>query len=60
MMPAEIPIVSAMTIAIEASCIVTGSFCSTRSSTFCLLRIDLPRSPESTPLTQNTYWIGIG
>ena len=41
-----------MTIAIEASCIVTGSFCSTRSSTFCLMRIDSPRSPVSTPLIQ--------
>ncbi len=36
---------SAIAIAIAASSIVTGSFCSTSSSTGCCVRIDSPRSP---------------
>ncbi len=50
--PAVMPIESAMMIAIEASCMVTGSFCRMSGSTCCLNRIDSPRSPVSTPLTQ--------
>jgi hypothetical protein len=52
MMPAGMPMSSAMTIAMPASCNVTGSFCRTRSSTGCCVRSDSPRSPFSTPPTQ--------
>ena len=41
-----------MMIAIDASCIVTGSFCAINSRTDTLLRSDSPKSPDSTPLTQ--------
>ena len=41
-----------MTIAIDASCIVTGSFCAISSRTGTLLRSDSPKSPDNTPLTQ--------
>ena len=51
-MPAGMPISSAISIASTASSMVTGSFCSTSSSTGCWLRTDSPRSPCSTPPTQ--------
>ena len=52
MMPAGMPMASAITIAMAASCSVTGSFCLTSSSTGCWVRSDSPRSPLSTPPTQ--------
>ena len=52
MMPAGMPIRKAITIAIDASCIVTGSFCAINSRTGTLMRSDSPKSPDSTPLTQ--------
>ena len=50
--PAVTPIDSEKTIAISASCSVTGNFCAISVSTGSLRRIDSPRSPESTPPTQ--------
>jgi len=52
MMPAGMPIRNAITIAIDASCIVTGSFWPINSRTDTLLRSDSPKSPERTPLIQ--------
>jgi hypothetical protein len=46
------PIRKAITIAIDASWIVTGSFCAIRSRTGTLMRSDSPKSPDTTPLTQ--------
>jgi hypothetical protein len=51
-MPVGMPISSAITNAIVPSWIVTGSFCSTSSSTGCCVRTDSPKSPFSTPPTQ--------
>jgi hypothetical protein len=39
-------------IAIDASCIVTGSFCAINSRTGTLLRKDSPKSPIARALTQ--------
>ena len=50
--PAGMPMTRAIAIASSASSTVTGSFCSTRSSTGCWLRTDSPRSPRSTPAIQ--------
>jgi hypothetical protein len=46
------PIASAMTIAMQASWIVTGSFSRISSVTGFWMRIDSPRSPFSTPEAQ--------
>ena len=43
---------SATTIAMAASCSVTGSFSRTSDRTDVLSRIDSPRFPESTPWIQ--------
>src|SRR6267378_4358204 len=58
-MPAGMPIRSAITIAIDASCIVTGSFCAIRLSTGTLMRSDWPKSPDRTPFAQYKYCTGI-
>ncbi len=50
--PAVTPMVSEMTMAIRASCRVTGNFWAISVSTGSLSRIDSPRLPESTPPTQ--------
>src|SRR4051794_39168272 len=59
-MPAGMPIRNAITIAMPAPCMVTGSFCAIRLSTGTLMRSDSPKSPDSTPLTQYKYCTGIG
>ena len=41
-----------MMIAIDASWIVTGSFCAINARTGTLIRNDSPKSPASTPLIQ--------
>ena len=43
---------SAITIAMAASCRVTGSFSATSAPTGALSRIDSPRFPDSTPFIQ--------
>ena len=50
--PAPTPIVSAMTMAMDASVSVTGSFLTMSERTGSLSRIDSPRSPDSAAFTQ--------
>ena len=50
--PAGIPISSAITNAINASCSVTGSFCAINARTGSCIRTDSPRSPRNTAPTQ--------
>jgi len=49
---AGMPIKKAISIAMVASCSVTGSFCAISSRTGTLMRSDSPKSPDSTPLAQ--------
>ena len=60
MIPAGMPIRSAIAMEQTASSTVTGSLAASSWDTGILLRIDSPKSPRSTRPIQIAYWIGTG